>query len=209
MLALIILIATIFGFVLPAFATPISTIFRDYGNSTGKVDPGGNDPLSSNYVEVFDNSQSRFSDVFNFSALDFDVITSFDLTLNFSDTGSTFLGWATEDWYVRPAESTSLATNTLFNLTHSQAKMEQIISFDINNLDIFQNIVDNKSFYLWFSEKTSSFTGADSFKLYSAKLDIYGTQTVINATNPTPEPATMLLFGVGLLGITGVNRKNS
>jgi len=209
MLTVVILMVAIFGFVLPAFATPISTIFHDYGTGTGKVDPGGNDPLYADYVKISDNSSERFWDVFDFSTLNFDTITSFDLTLDFSDAGATGIFWGiqfpTEDWRVRPATSTSSATNTLFDLTNSQARMTQTLSFDTGNLDIFDEIVNNKKFYLWFAEETNNWwTGDDDFNLYSATLDIYGTQT-----DPVPEPTTLLLLGFGLLGIAGVSRRNN
>ncbi|ACN16561.1 hypothetical protein HRM2_34870 [Desulforapulum autotrophicum HRM2] len=56
---------------------------------------------------------------------------------------------------------------------------------------------------MWFDEETWF---NDSFKLYSAKLEIYGMQT---APTANPEPATMMLLGLGLLGIAGVSRKKA
>lgn len=46
----------------------------------------------------------------------------------------------------------------------------------------------------------SGFTGVFNFGVDTDK---------VTGVNPVPEPATMLLFGIGLLGITGIGRKNS
>ena len=201
MLVLPILMFSIFVLVMPAFATPI---FHDYGSDSGKIDPGGNDPVYADYVKIWDNSSSRFYDNFDFSDMGFEEIDSFDLTLDFSDTGDTiFFGLLpTEDWNARPAGDNG--SGLLFDMYNSQARTQQTFSFNSNNLDVFDEIIDNQSFGLWFAEETGSWTGADSFKLYSASLDINGTQTA-----PVPEPATILLLGAGLGGLVTVRGRKS
>ena len=79
--------------------------------------------------------------------------------------------------------------------------MTQTFEFDIVNLDIFNTIVEQEAFYLWFAEESWL---TSQFNLYSARLDIHGTQ---QSQNPVPEPSTMLLLGLGLLGVTSLGRK--
>lgn len=50
-----------------------------------------------------------------------------------------------------------------------------------------------------------------SFDVGLADIDIYKVShiTTFTGVNPVPEPATMLLFGIGLLGIAGLGRKSA
>jgi len=166
------------------------------------MDPGGNDPLSDDYVTIKDNLGNRFYDSFDFSGIDYESIDKFSLTLDFSATGDSWGGFFKENWNVRPAISPLNATQHLFPLTRSDGRVSQTFEFDIVNLDIFNTIVEQKSFDLWFAEQSRR---TNQFNLYSARLDIQGTP---QPQNPVPEPSTMLLLSLGLLGVTSLGKKN-
>jgi hypothetical protein len=99
---------SIFLFPIHANSAIIQTITHNYGSDIGRIDPGGNDSLSFNYVLVSDQSASRFNDTFNFDSLSFQSINSFTLALTFSNTNDKYLGFIPEDWRVRPGESSTL-----------------------------------------------------------------------------------------------------
>jgi hypothetical protein len=180
-------------------ASLIGSYVHDYGNGEGKFDPGGNDVLYGNYVQVSDKSSSRFSDFFTFNDLSYSTIEKFELTLEFSNISI----WPIEDWYMRPDGTLNYWS---FNLnTVGSTPTTQTFSIDISFQPEFNDMVTAKKFEFWFAEETGNFLHTDIFNLYSAKLDIFG-QAIIES-HPTPEPATMLLFGVGLLGIAGVSRR--
>lgn len=199
---LLVLVVVVFCFTLPASAALIGSVFRDYGTAEGKVAPaGGVNPLFADHVEIRDDlGQNAFSDVFDFSGLNYVSVDSFALTLTFSDTND---GWwwfpfFRETWNVRPAISHTVATDSLFSMTRSNNLIDEIFTFTSANLDIFDQIVNQKAFYLWFSETS---WGNHDFPLYSAKLDLHGT--------PVPLPGTAWLLGLGLIGLVTAHKRHT
>ena len=185
-----------------AHAAPVllGEITHDYGSAAGKVDPGGNDVLSADYVTVADSSTSRFNDVFDFSGLNYNSIDHFALTLNFSNTND--INWVfifpfLEDWNVRLGNSSQeQQLNRVGSTITSQ-------TFTFNaSVDTFANAVSSGLFTLWFAEEA---LGANSFRLYDATLDVYG--VAAPATTNVPEPGTLALLGIGLLGGIALRRK--
>jgi hypothetical protein len=158
------------------------------------VDPGGNDVLGAGFVTVSDKSTFRFEDSFNFSGLNYDSITSFKLTLTFSDTNKTFWGVSTEDWRVRPGGS-----DTLVDMNNVGSQTTQTFTIT-SSFDTFQGMVTNKNFYFWLADEAF---GANDFKLYSATLEIIGTQSAA----AVPIPAAGWLLGTGIVGLVGFRRK--
>lgn len=185
-----------------AWATPIGSYTHNYG--IGQVDPGGNDVLSTGYVTVSDQSTERFNDSFDFSGLNYSSIDHFDLTLTYSNIDThkrydTFWGelYTGEFWHVRPGELNRPSDFGLNPVGNTPASSTYTINSDFDSQ--FNKMLSGKEFKFWLAEETS---GKDNFNLYSAKLDIYGTAPAIAAnTAPVPEPGTMVLFGVGMLGL--------
>ena len=186
-----------------AWAAPLATYTHTYGNRTGQVDPGGTDVLSNGYVTVSDQSSVRFSDSFDFSALTFGSISSFDLTLEYARTNQNgFLGLFPEAWYVRPGSAAS--PNAAYKLNRvGNSATSTTFSIDSSLAPFFDDMIVAKNFFFWMADEAF---GANEFRLYSAKLDINGTAP---APAPVPEPGSMALLGAGLLGLGLIRRRRA
>lgn len=145
-------------------------------------------------VRTRTNNCAPFLDNFDFSSIEHGAITSFSLTLNFAGTGNSF-----ENWAMRPASSGLVGSSRTQSLIKTTAAFSQTFVIDnVSNPDVFNTIVSNNNFYLWFA---SNGLGQQNFTLNSATLDVKG--------ESVPEPASLALFGIAALGFSAARRRVS
>jgi hypothetical protein len=186
-----------------ANAATLGVISHDYGSNPGNVDPGGNDTLAADHVTVSDGSSSRFFDSFVLSAFAGDIITEFQLTLDFGSAGPFgFLG-STENWSVRVQGSDSGGAlddmfRPLFDIASPQTG--GLSSSTLFAGDTFAHSVASGEYEFWFSE--FSFR-RDDFQLNSATLTVIGEPAAV----PLPASFPLLLAGLGGVAALRRNRK--
>ena len=196
-------VAMMAGLAFSVQAALIGTITHDYGHSYAAPSLGSDtcDALNLNSITVTNGEGcQRFYDIFDFSHLNFASIDKFELTLSYDLAADIVCRWIfcldRNNWYARPAiDAEDGSGNFRFVNSRLQSGTQTAtIMFD-SSLDVFTQIVDSESFYLWFSRST----GRNSFDLYSASLSVFGTPA--SDTTPVPAPATLALLGLGLLGL--------
>jgi hypothetical protein len=177
-----------------AGAATLETYTNDYG--IGKADPTGNDVLNTDSVTVSDQSTGRFQDSFDFSALVYDTIDSFELTLTFDNARpafGSFLGFpfAIEQWDVRLLGSDSPGQSDDIFAGMADASSPQTFTVtSASGGDVFATAIANSTFSFGFAE-SAGFPNA--FDLFSASLTINGTPAII----PLPAGLPLLLAGLG------------
>lgn len=194
---------------LPAQAVPVllGEFQRDYGSDAGRVNPGGNDELSPNFVRVSDGSSSRFFDTIDFSSITgigTATIDRLEFTISASGVGPSL--FPIEWWAARFQGSNPSAQTDDYFVTLWDSQMPQSIilsaATDTGSIDAFQNSVTNQALTFWFSEFT---VGRDQFDLTSANLKVFGTLAPI----PLPAAGWLMLAGLGGLGVAARRRKRA
>lgn len=152
------------------------------------------DILISELTENLNLAAYSLDILFNSSILTFD---SYALGLELTDAG-----WGTDDW------STGNNGEGIINLSELSWLMDfstQSDSFVLASLFFTGSSagVSTLSFanIILGDEYGESLT---DLQLFQAALEVTAVET-----NPVPEPATMVLMGIGLLGFTGLKRKRS
>lgn len=185
--------------------TSLGMFVHDYGSGDGKVDPGGNDQLSDDFVTVSTRTNGAFNDSFDlsglFSTLDPGFsIDRFELKLTFSDANDTTFGIPSESWFVTVSGSRSAGV-AIGDFTDRLDPTPSPQTFVLSSSDDFPGGVDafattllNEKFEFSFFDDIAL---GGSFDLDQAELEVFGTLTVI----PTPLALPMFAsaFGVAAL----------
>ena len=158
-------------------------------------------PTYSYYHNIADNG---FESYFMNSATGNDQVFSYDLSISLYDdnVGTSYTFWGQTYTLPDGPESASIWTAggiytnniTLQTYTNSGTLLEMLGIVDIY-ADGTLNVYISSNY--------------GDFYLDSSTLTAYGDNGDCAPCNPVPEPSTLLLMGIGLLGLVGYNRKRS
>jgi len=172
---------------------------------TGYTLPGGmNSPTYGNNLNYYDNDPNN-QDIlrFDFSEAVSAVGASFmanynDITLSIYDNGDNLLESYTIDWGTLPTDP--VIENSTGDSSYPYVYPNGFIGIDYGTNSISYATID--------APVDFNTTLPAPYNNHPGGLFVDNI-TYQKAPLPTPEPATMLLFGTGLAGIIGLRRKNS
>lgn len=189
-------------------ATLLGTFTHKYGSNPGRIDPAGSDTLNPKSVTVSDDSSTRFSDSISFASLNYLNISHVKLKLTYSGATPDF-AQSCPSCYVfwRERWTTDFlglddSTNTDNLRTQLDGSPVQVIKLslakDLGAVTAFARLLATEALSFRFNEWSN---GNDSFRLSSAKLEVYGA--------PVPLPASGLMLAGALGGAALIRRRKA